>query len=242
MPKRTDISKILILGFGCIACVVTGEMPVANLAFAGCVTVTSGKDYEPSSLNARITTSREGKPLQNVKIESDASNGQRRFLLSTNDQGIVFLPELQPGKQCIIATTFDNVTARLCLDVSPEGKDNRSSFSIELPPSPTGRELARAEKMPVLDRVQEFTGIVQDESGAPVPSTKIQILLKGSKDEAHVIQIEADATGHFSARLPDGVYMSFFRSSGFVTQIEVLEVGKQFDSRDLRVLLKVESC
>jgi hypothetical protein len=238
MPKRTDISKILILGFGCIAAAGTGWMVTASLAIAECVTVTPND--EPSSVNVRIETSREGKPLQNVKINLDTA----RPFFTTDAQGIVFLPKLRPGKHCIIATALDSAVAQLCIDVSSKSNHKRSSFSIELPPSPTMQELARAENMPVRDRVQEFRGTVQDRSpsGAAVPGTKIQILLKGSNDETHAIQIEADASGHFLAHLPEGVYMAFFRSPGFDTQIEVFEIGKGLDSKDLRITLKIGWC
>ncbi|MFI5072370.1 MAG: carboxypeptidase-like regulatory domain-containing protein [Terriglobales bacterium] len=240
MPKRADISKLLILGVGCVAAAGTGWIAAASVAAAECVTVTTETNYEPSFAHVRIVTSRGGKPLPDVKI--DLQTGKHRHLLVTNAQGILFLPKLRPGKQCMGATAFDNARAQLCIDVSSKIKDRRSSFSIELPPSLTMQEMVKAEKMPVQDRVQAFMGIVQDVSGAVAAGTKIQILPEGSKDETNATRIEADPAGHFSAPLPDGVYVAFFQSSGFVTKTEVFEVGKKFEQKGLRISLKLGGC
>ena len=240
MPKRTDISKILILGFGCLSAAGTGWIATASVAVAECVTVTSGTNYEPSSLHVRIVTSRQGKPLPDVKI--DLETGEHGHLLITNAQGIIFLPKLRPGKQCMVATAFDNATAQLCIDVLSKIKDERSSFSIELPPSLTMQEIVKAEKMPVLDHLQAFMGIVQDITGAGAAGTMIQILATGAKDETNATRIKADSAGHFSAPLPDGMYVAFFQSSGFVTKTEVFEVRKEYDLKDLLVILKIWSC
>ena len=240
MPKRTDLLKVVVT-FGCIAAAAAGCVVTASLAVAECVTVTSGTNYEPSSVHVRIVTSRQGKPLPDVKIDLDTTGGQRPFL-TTNVQGIVFLPKLPLGKHCIIATALDSAVAQLCIEVSSKSEYTRSSFSIELPPSPTMQQLVKAERMPVLDHVQGFMGIVQDPSGAAVPGTKIQILLKGSKDETHATQIEVDASGHFSTLLPDGTYVAFFQSSGFNPKTEVFEVGKKFEPKNLRISLTIGRC
>ena len=126
MPKRTDVLKVVV-AFGCIAAAAAGCAVTASLAVAECVTVTSGTNYEPSSVRVRIATSREGKPLPNVRIDLDTTGGQRPFL-TTNAQGIVFLPKLPLGKHCIIATALDNAVAQLCIDVSSKSEHPRSSF------------------------------------------------------------------------------------------------------------------
>lgn len=215
-------------------------MVAASLAGAECVTVTSGTNYEPSSVHVRIVTSREGKPLPGVKI--DLETGEHRHLLITNAQGIILVAKLRPGKQCMVATAFDNATAQLCLDVSLKSKVKLSSFSIEMPPSPTLQGLVRAEGLSVMDHMKGFTGTVRDVTGAVVPSANIEILPKGSKDEDHAIRIQADASGHFSALLPDGTYVAFFQSPGFSTKTEVFEVGKKFEPKDLRISLTIGRC
>ena len=221
--------KILAIAACCL--VMTG------LAVGLCVTVEPND--KPSSQNVQVTTVRNGKPLKNVKLEVLALGAQKGFLLSTNDDGVAMLPALHPGKQCIAATTPDSVTRGLCLDVSLDAKGKTSSFAIDLPPTQTQQELAKAETMPVHDRVQEFRGNVQDPSGAVVPHTKIEVWRKGSQDKTYVIQVEAEANGHFSAHLADGVYMAFFRASGFRTNIALLEVGEKQAPKDLQIVLVV---
>jgi hypothetical protein len=242
MPKRTDISKMLIVASGWINTIGCCCLVMAGLAVAECVTILP--NCESSSAKVWVTAVRDGKPLKNVniKLAASAPGEQGGFSVSTNDDGVAALPTLASGKQYITATAPDQAVAQLCLDVSSESKDKRSSFSIELPPSPAMQELARAERMPVRDRAQEFAGTVQDFSGAGIPGAKIEILPKGSKDETHAIQIEADASGHFFTHLASGTYVAFFRMPAFDTQIEVFEIGKGFDSKDLRIPLKIGSC
>jgi hypothetical protein len=240
MPKRTDFSKNVLVSLS-----YTGALGLCCLAMASwtvgeCVTVEP--NYEPASAHVRIGVVRDGKPMKNVSIEMEGTGGQKGPVLLTNGDGIVMLSTPRPGQQCVTATAPDNAAAQLCLDVSSKSRDKVSSFSIEMPLSPTMQEMVKAEKMPVLDHVQAFMGIVQDFSGAVVAGTKIQILPKGSKDEANATRIEVDPAGHFSAPLPDGVYMAFFQSSGFVTKTEVFEVGKKFGLKDLRISLTIGHC
>jgi hypothetical protein len=176
-----------------------------------------------------------------VDIYLDTPRAEKRFL-RTNAEGIVFFSKLRPGKHCISATALDNAAAQVCIDVSSKSRGARSSFSIELPPSATAQEMVKAEGLPVTDHTQGFTGIVWDESGAVVPGANIEILPKESDNEDHATRVKTNASGHFFALLPDGVYVAFFQSSGFSTKTEVFEVGKKFEPKDLRILLKIGRC
>jgi hypothetical protein len=156
MPKRTDISKILIRDVRSVAISVYFLFMTTG-ALGECVSVQ--QNYErSSSSNVRVTAIREKKVLKDVKIEFHSSQKHGGFSLSTNDAGVVILPALKPGKQCITATAPDGEEADLCLDVSPNIKEKSRAFSIELPPTLAEQELATAESMPVGDRIQEFRG------------------------------------------------------------------------------------
>jgi hypothetical protein len=222
MPKRADISKILVNGFGWLTAIAVWCLIVAGIAVGECVEVQPF--YEPSSANVRIATVRNGDPLKNVKVELHRPEWQQNFSLSTNDDGVAMLLALRTGKQCITAMAPDETSAELCLDVSSNTKGKITSFSIELPPSAAQQELAKAEDRPIDDRVQEFRGIVEDPSGAVLAGIQIEVFQKGASDRRHAVKLKSDASGHFSTDLESGVYIAFFRMPGFRTYFRVFEV------------------
>ena len=60
-----------------------------------------------------------------------------------------------------------------------------------------------------------------------IPGANIKVVRRGSADKADALRLKSDANGHFSAQLTDGVYIAFFSSPGFRTEIVPFEVAAQ---------------
>jgi 5-hydroxyisourate hydrolase-like protein (transthyretin family) len=203
---------------------------------------------QPSSQRVQIKTLQNGNPIKDVKIEVFTMDNQLRlFLLSTNDQGIASLPTLSPARYLIAANAMGGLGADLVLDVSKRLGHKKSLFLMELavrpPPPPTIEEkMDQAEKASVRESIKEFKGIVQDPSGAGVPNVKVDVYANRSRDKGHALEINTDATGHFSAPLATGTYTIVFQSPGFQTEIVVLKISENAQVKDLQIPLKIGLC
>ena len=71
-----------------------------------------------------------------------------------------------------------------------------------------------------------------------IPGANIKLVRKGSADQADVRRLKSDASGRFSAQLADGVYIAFFSSQGFRTEIVPFEVAAQGD-KEMLVKLQI---
>lgn len=246
MPKRTEILRILIIGSALAVIIVTCSLLMVRFAAAECVTVYSETPkYEPSFRHARITIVQNGKPLKDAVVQLYIPGVQGSSSPLINDNGTAMLPKLRPGKYCVIATAKDTRSAGVCLDVSLSAEDKTTVLSIDVPSKPTwpdGPELAAAEKMPIGNRLRDFSGTVQDESGAVVSGAEIDVLSKGSENKKYLAQIQSDHSGRFSTHLAEGTYIAFFRMSAFRTHIAVFEVVREAGSKDLLITLKVGGC
>jgi hypothetical protein len=203
---------------------------------------------QPSSQRVQIKTMQNGNPIKDVKIEVFTMDNQLRlFSLSTNDQGVASLPTLSPARYLIAATAVGGLGADLVLDVSKRLGHKKSLFLMELsvrpPPPPTIEEkMTGAEKAPSRESVKEFRGILQDPSGAGVPNAIVDVYAKGSRDKSRALEIKTDETGRFTATLADGTYTVLFQAPGFQTEIVVLEISGNAQSKELRIPLKLGLC
>jgi hypothetical protein len=198
----------------------------------------------PSSQNARITVLQNGQRIQNVKVVVLAPDDRPRLSLSTDNRGAVVLPLLPPGTYHVVATASDGLAAELVLEISARKRRKPNSFSMELflrpPPPPSLQDrIAAAERIAIAEQLQQFNGVVQDQSGAAISRCKIQVFQKGSVVGAPVLEGMSDETGHFSLPLPAGVYTATIQRPGFSTQVQVFEIIKNGGAGGLRIVLQV---
>jgi 5-hydroxyisourate hydrolase-like protein (transthyretin family) len=198
-----------------------------------------------SSRNVVVTTLFEGKPQKGVKVEIYRCRKQAEanpsFTLITGEDGTVAPPALAPGEYRIVASADLNLVADLDLRVSSHFKEKTSSFSMELVASrfPTWeQQLAAAEQMPVKGRLQNFSGVVRDPTGAAIPDVAIEIIRKGTHGKERVAQLKSDREGSFSKELAEGAYIAVVSAQGFGTQMLPFEISKSQGGGDLRVRLE----
>jgi 5-hydroxyisourate hydrolase-like protein (transthyretin family) len=198
-----------------------------------------------SSRNVVVSTLFEGKPRKGVKVEIYRCRKQMEanpsFTLITGEDGTVAPPALSPGEYCIVASADLNLVADLELHVSSHFKEKTSSFSMELVASrfPTWeQQLAAAERMPVKDRLQDFSGVVRDPTGAVIPDVAIEIIRKGTQGKERVARLKSDRDGRFSTELAEGAYIAVFLAQGFGAQLLPFEISKMQGGGDLRVRLE----
>ena len=144
MPKRTDIQKVLISGYGrfvigialLLACLLT-----ARIALSECVEVVVSP--QPCFRNVRITALLKGVPVQNAKVEIAVDGSQPPMpSLVTDAHGAAVLPALKPGVYVVTVTSGDALHSELDLHVMEDAEDKVSVFSVELQPGPTAQLLA----------------------------------------------------------------------------------------------------
>jgi hypothetical protein len=209
---------------------------LASLVWAESVEVET-KPLESSS-HVQITVVLGGKPLKGVTIDFYKGSAESIFSALTDENGIVTPPELKLGDYQVVAALDENVQTSLWLRVVDGHEATKFSMDLTESFARSRDDLQRIEKLPVRDHVQAFQGIVVDPSGALIPGTKIRIIKKGSLEKDAVVRIEADANGHFSAQLTDGLYIGFFYSQGFRTGIVPFEITKD-GAGDLRITLQI---
>jgi len=199
-----------------------------------------------SSRNVVVTTLFEGKPRKGVKVEIYRCPKQMEanpsFTLITGEDGTVAPPALSPGEYCIVAFSDLNLVADLELRVSSHFKEKTSLFSMELVATrfPTWeQQLAAAEQMSVKGRLQNFSGVVRDPTGAAIRGVAIEIIRKGTQGKERVAQLKSDRDGRFSTELAEGWYIAVFLAQGFGTQLLPFEISKTQGDGDLRVRLEI---
>ncbi len=194
---------------------------------------------EESSPNVQIAVVLNGKPVKLAQVSFCTVTGaQACFSAYTGDNGIAVPHALSLTTYHVFALFEDDLSSDIYLHVSAQGK--ATAFVMDLTPSFKAAQavLAAAEKLPVREIVREFTGSVQDSWGAVITGANIKVVRKGSADKAGVLRLKSDANGHFSAQLTDGIYIAFFSSPGFRTEIVPLEVSAQGE-KEMLVKLQI---
>jgi Carboxypeptidase regulatory-like domain len=211
---------------------------LASTAVAESVEVGTAK-AEESSRSVRITVVLNGKPLKLAKVEFCTTTGEQTcFTVFTGDDGTAVPHALALTTYHVSALFEDGLSSDLYLHISSQGK--ATSFAMDLTPSFKAAQavLTAAEKLPIREIVREFTGSLQDPSGAMIPGVNINVVRKGSADKGDVLRLKADANGHFSAPLTDGAYIAVFSSQGFRTEIVPFEVAAQGE-KEMLVKLQI---
>ena len=216
----------------------------AGLSFGECVEVTARKAL-PSSGNVRVAVFLEGRPRAGATVEVFLTDKEHGASLRTDIHGVAVLPQLKPGFYSILASSGEDFHADLNLQVPENPKATASAFSMELLPfafPDTQSALRTAETMPVTEKLQEFKGVVEDQSGAVVPKALIRIIRRGDANNEKSTKIKADESGHFSSPLPDGIYVVLVQAQGFRKEILVFEIASDGQAKELHAHLKVASC
>jgi hypothetical protein len=199
--------KPLLIAALCLAC--------AHTASAECAEVTPynwSLTPLPSSGNAQITVNLDGKPLPNATlIVNIVTKNVEQFLLSAlaDAHGVAQLRELKPGRYHVVGMSPNDIRSDLLLDVSRNSQKPVRYFSLDMfgrAESTRHFALAQTDKMPVSEDLSEFPGTVQDQSGASIPKAEVEIYPDGTVEQTNAVNLRADEGGHFSAKLPDGVY------------------------------------
>jgi Prealbumin-like fold domain len=140
---------------------------LAGVAQAECVAL----EPQKSSGHVRIAVVLNGKPLKGVTVSiyQDYPPAAHFSDLTTDENGIVALPELSRGTYDVSATFQGVVTSSLSLGVTTVRE--LSAFSIDLT-----EPVQRAEKIPVHHRLQAFRGTVVDPSEAMIPGANVMVV------------------------------------------------------------------
>ena len=81
--------------------------------------------------------------------------------------------------------------------------------------------------------------MVVDQASDQIPGVSIDVVVRGTKGREHAAQLHSDKLGRFSAHLPDGEYVAFFRSPGFFRAHLPIDARKGMSERELRVVLNI---
>jgi Carboxypeptidase regulatory-like domain len=204
-----------------------------------------------SSSHVRISVVLGGKPLKGARVifyrvsqhecicATDVGRGNPMVIPSsasqmTDENGIVYLPELTPGEYDIGATLNDVATVFLGLHVT--GNPEVTTFPMDLT-----EQVQRVEKAPILFHVEAFRGTVIDPTGATLPEASIVVVKRGTQAKDLALTGKADASGHFSAQLAEGSYIAVFFVRGFRPAIVPFEVARG-GANQLSVSLNVGGC
>jgi hypothetical protein len=147
---------------------------LAVVACAESVEVGTLKPQE-SSRNVRITVLLKGKALKLARVSFCTVIGAIAcFSAYTGNDGVAVPHALALTTYHVVALFEDGLSSDLYLHTSPQGKT--TSFAMDLTPSFKTAQavLTAAEKLPVREIVREFTGSLQDPSGAMIPEQTLR--------------------------------------------------------------------
>jgi hypothetical protein len=181
-----------------------------------------------------------------VKLVLTTLRNQLIQVLSIDDSGSVVLPRLAPAKYILTASTPENLGGSICVEISKKKPKQVSSFTLALrtlsPNTLTIEQmLAAGGNSAPSEHIQEFKGRVVEPTGTGVFGTVIQIFPRAARvrDDPRSVRVVADANGHFSAALSDGIYTALFMTPGFQTKTVTFEISHQGTANGLRISLQI---
>lgn len=233
------------------AVVAASCLSLPAVAIGECVMV----EPPASAQKLHLTVLQDGKPAPNVNVTFHQIDGHETLTSRTNRKGIVTTKTIPTGTYEIVASSPDAKSrGELLVQIVRSSRWEISSFSVDLSKvMPKGgglkwgglnvEQLATAVHKPVSVHLQEFSGVVMDPSGAPIPGANIVLVDEGVTDAAPtaVKELKSGADGRFSAQLPDGIYAAFFQMGGFNTKSVTFEINSS-GLRELLVALLVSAC
>jgi carboxypeptidase family protein len=201
-------------------------------------------DLRPSTQNPSIAVTTDGKLQANAKLVVFDADGRSVLSLMTNAHGVATLPDLGPGKYCIVASTSPTHGGAVCLLISGGQARKPSAFSVALreqpPPPPTLEEkLSALEKAPIDTVTRAFSGTVVDPLGAVIFKATVSIFRHGSAFTLHPQKAITDESGRFSMALDPGKYTAMIQSPGFETRFLTIEISSDAKEEPIKVTLNV---
>src|SRR5438105_6173127 len=203
-----NISHSVFSGVG--STIAAWSLLLAILSFPLC-SAASVKVEVPSksSSNVRLTVLLNGKPQKGAKIKiyryelGPGEEAKPRFSLISDKEGMAFPPKLALGHYHVVASAAKNLRADLFLDVSEHDNEKASEFPMLLETGDITHEqlFAKAEQMPIKERVKVFNGVVRDPAGALIEGVSIEVVRKGSQGRDRIARLKSGKRGQFSARL-----------------------------------------
>lgn len=197
---------------------------------------------QSSSRNAKITVLVNGKPQGNVKLTVSLPQRQGLRSFVSDSEGTAVIKNLPEGMSCVTATTENNLTDVLCLQVPNHSTGELSSFVMVLSPRPAHSfddRVRRAEQSPQIMRLRKLAGTVVDENDALIQNADVQVYKGGKYPEGLVTTTKTNEFGHFEASLEPGTYTVIFRMFGFGSEVVEVEVSSNGSEEKVRRTLKV---
>jgi hypothetical protein len=236
--------KTLLIAALCLLC--------ARSVVAECVELNSsnfavGLTPLPSARNVQITVNLDGEPLPNANLIVSTVEGLSFLSVSADAHGVAQLRDLKPGRY-VIGANANEAGARILLEVPAKAQKSASLFSLNLvntfalPYFGGGVSLSKVAEAPANEHFREFTGAVLGADGGGIAGAEIEIYPSDTWDRASLVHSIADHDGHFSVKLPDGIYRAVIHREGFKPYPVVFRILQDGEARNLSVFLQVRSC
>jgi Carboxypeptidase regulatory-like domain len=218
---------------------------LASAAHSECAVVTSGNlsaNLPPrnASRNVDITVNLYGKPAPEAVLTVSTPEGQFLFRVPLDSHGVGHLRDLKSGNYFLSATDHAYQFPML-LKVAADANASVTAYSMDLV-SPSSADVEHITRMQVTEHVRQFTGSILDATGAPVPGAAVEIYPDGSWDPARALVVRVDGSGHFSAKLSNGLYRAIIRGTGFRANAVVFQIEPDAPTKDLTITLLIGSC
>jgi hypothetical protein len=218
---------------------------LASTAHSECAVVTAGNfaaNLMPhnASRNVDITVNLYGKPALEAVLAVSTTEGQFLFSVPLDSHGVGHLRDLKPGSYVLNGTDHAYESVML-LKVDAGASVSATALSMDMF-SHSSTDVDHITKMQVTDHVRQFTGSIQDASGAPVPGAAVEIYPDGTWDPARAVVVRVDGSGHFSAKLSNGLYRAIIRGTGFRANAVVFQIEPDAGAKEFTITLQIGSC
>jgi hypothetical protein len=215
---------------------------IVGLCLIAAGTMAETVEVQPlrSSRHLQITVFWKGVPQADSKVNFDPVLSDREVRIvsyRTNRKGQIST-QLPEGRYHVVASNAkDGARADLSLDVT-SAVSTKSQFSMNLSQAqPPQLLLDAADRMPIEQQVNRFTGTVCDPAGRVIADALIEVLQKGSHGKP-VAYLISDGNGHFDATLETGYYVAIFFDPEFRMKAVPFEL-KPDGAKDITVGMQV---
>jgi hypothetical protein len=204
----------------------------------------------PSSRNARMVVSLDGKPAGDVRLTVHLQGNQAPRLLYTDSDGTAMLKDLPMGTSCVTAIGKNNLGSRLCLAVAAGATNKMSFFNMTISVMPSWflspkEKVDDVEQLPPTTRMRSLIGTVVDPVGAVIPNAEVQVYRRGTYPQSPVKILNTTAEGRFEDSFEPGIYTIIIRMRSFGrwfrSEVIGVEIAPGGSETELRQTLQVGS-
>jgi len=245
MPKRTDISKIIIA----VAAGWVLLLPGTAVAAETCVVTSLAEQGSSTHINFVIDDRGAGRVTLDIYkhepgVAYTEAKGSKPTLEVVSDSRAVFQTiQLQPGHYHAVAHAPYGGRAEIYLNVVPDASQNTSTFTLwlcNMSPLRQAEWKPSDEDIPVKERIPTFSGTLYDPTGAAISGAEIKVVRKGTEGKGVVANLKSEPDGRFAVKLPVGLYIAFFFSPGFEIRVVPFEITSA-SSGELHIVLPIGS-